>query len=312
MEEDQKAIYKKTLTISVRDLLVHVKRILKRVPAVERILRQKGKIEHNLDLIHQLSGLIKENKIVVVHPYLGVGLDETIVREKVHDVLKEWIDLYGVIRLRRKTAAAIDSSAKAVLWFLPQALLEVPATHEEYLELIGHQTRKAIRLAEKQGYEIKEFVWNDHLDEIFEINTSKEIRASEPMRGWYTEPVQPRHHTEAELQYRKYYGAFKDGKLWGYIHLWISGDFASYYHIIGHAEHLKYGIMNDLISHTVRECIGISQIRWLYYGRYQEGSSLTTFKKHAGFQKYAMLLDLEEDQELFKHSRHAVKTLWRI
>lgn len=289
-----------------------VKGILKQVPGVQSLLRLKGKYIYKINRIHELSRLIKEDKIAVVHPYLGMGNEEPSTHEKVHEILKEWIELFGIVHLRKTTSAAIDSPAGAILLFMPQALLGIPSTHEEYLRLVRHETRKAIRLAEKQGYEIKEFVWNDHLDEIYAINTSKEIRASMPMRGWYREPVQPRHHSKQELQYRKYFGAFKDEILWAYSHLWITGDFASPIHTIGHAKHLKYGIMNGLISHVVQECIKNPQIRWLYYGRYQEESSLDAFKKHAGFQKYAMLLDLEDDHELLKYSEHTVKTLWRI
>lgn len=299
-------------TMPDKDLPGRVKGTLNRVPAVQWILGQKGKIDHKARLIHELSGLLMENRIVVIHPYLTMGIDDTLLHEKIHNVLKEWIEMYGIVRLRKETSAAMNLPAGVVLLFMPQALLEIPATHEEYLRLVRHQTRKAIRQAEKQGYEIKEFVWNDHLDAIYAINTSKEIRAGEPMHGWYRHRVQPRHHSEKELQYLKYYGAFKDGKLCAYLHLWVSGDFAFPYHIIGHAQHLKYGIMNGLISYAVQKYAGNSQVRWLYYGRYQEGSSLDAFKKHAGFQKYAMLLDLEGDPELLKYSRRTVKTFWRV
>jgi hypothetical protein len=131
------------------------------------------------------------------------------------------------------------------------------------------------------------------------------------MRGWYREPVQPRHHSNAELQYRKYYGGFNDGKLYAYLHLWVCGDFAYMKHIIGHAQYLKDGIMNGLISYSVRECIGNSQIQWLQYGAWAKGS-LGAFKKHSGFYEYAILLDLEGDKELLKYAEQKVRTIWRL
>ena len=128
------------------------------------------------------------------------------------------------------------------------------------------------------------------------------------MRGWYREPVQPRHHTKEEQQYRKYYGAFKDGKLWAYLYIVLCGDFVAVKHILGHAQHLTYGIMNGLISWTVKEYIGNSQIRWLnYWDLVYESSPLGTFKRHAGFQRYATFLDLESDQDLLKYSEHTVR-----
>ena len=294
-----------------KELLDHVKRIFKRVPAVQWSLKQKGKIIYKINRIRELSGLIKENRIVVFHPYSRVGSDEILAREMIHEEVKEWLDLFGIIHLRKTTVAAIDSPAEAILLYVPQALLGIPPTHEEYLNRVRHETRRYVRLAERQRYEFKEFVWNEHLDEIYEINTSKEVRQREPMRGWYSKPVQPRHHSNEELRYRKYYGAFQDGKLWAYLHFWICGDIAVYKHIIGHAQHLKYGIMNGLISYSVRKCIENSQIRWLYYGDYEEGP-LGSFKKQAGFQEYALLLDLEGDQELLKYSERTAKTWWRV
>lgn len=284
------------------------KQIIKQFPGVQELIRLK----HRILLIRELSNLIKEKRIVVVHPYSSLGDDDMKNREKFNQALKEWIDQFGIIHLRKKTETAINLTAGSILLFMPQALLGIPATHEEYLRLVGHQTRKAIRLAEKQGYEFKEFIWNDHLNEIYEINTSKEVRQSEPMRGWYREPVQPRHYSSCELMCRKYYGAFKDRRLWAYSHLWITGDFASPIHILGHAHHLQYGIMNGLISHMVGECTRNPQIQWIYYGGYEEGSSLAAFKKHAGFQKYAMFFDIEGDQELLDYSEQKIKTIWRI
>lgn len=289
------------------EFLDQAKRILKQIPGTQRLNR----IRHKIMRVRELSSLIKENRIAIFPSYSRMGNDLALTREMVHEIVKEWLDYYGIGHLRRATATAIDAPGGAILLNDPQALLGIPPTHEEYLRLVRRETRREVQLAERHGYEYKEFVWNDHLDEIYEINTSKEVRQFEPMRGWYREPVQPRHDSKEELQYRKYYGGFKDGKLYAYLHYWICGDFAVGRHIIGHAQHLKNGIMNGLISYTVRECIKNSQIRWLYYGAYDEGS-LGSFKKHAGFQAYAVLLDLVCDPQLLKYAEHKVSTIWRF
>ena len=242
-----------------------------------------------------------------------MGSNEKLTREIVHDVVNDLLDVYGTVRLRRTTAAAIDCPEGAILLYAPLALLRIPSSNEQYLEQIGYPGRRKIRRAEKQGYKFNEFVWNDHLDEIYEINTSKEIRQFEPMRGWYREPVQPRHHSEEELRYRKYYGAFKDGKLWAYLHIVLCGDFAFFRHFLGHVQHLPDGIMYGLVSWTVGEYVGNSQIRWLNYGELsKKPSTMHQFRKTAGFQGYATVLDLEDDQELLNYSEHKVKTLWRV
>jgi hypothetical protein len=290
-----------------KEFLDQVKGILKRIPGTQSLNR----IRHKIIRIRELSNLIKENRIVVLHPYSRMGNDEALTREIVHDVVKDLIKVYGTVNLGRTTAATIESPAGAILLYAPLALLRIPSSHEEYLAQVGCKTRNMIRKAERQGYKFKEFVWNDHLDEIYEINTSKEVRQSEPMRGWYREPVQPRYHSNEELQYRKYYGAFKDGILYAYLHVVLCGDFAFFRHFLGHAQHLKYGLMNGLISYTVREYTGNSQIQWLKYGELStESSSMHSFRKHAGFQGYAILLDLDGDQELLKYSEHKIRTIW--
>ena len=96
------------------------------------------------------------------------------------------------------------------------------------------------------------------------------------------------------------------------MHFWICGDIAVIKRIIGPDQHFTYGIMNGLISYAVRDCIGKSRIRWLNYGRYEGVTSLESFKMHAGFQKYPMMIDLEGDQELLKYSERTVKTCWRV
>ena len=295
------------MTMSDKEFLDQVKRILKRIPGTHGLIR----IRNHIIQIRELSDLIRENKIVVFPQYSKMGNEIELTREMVQELVKERLDLYGIVYLRKKTAAAIDAPTGAVMLYSTQALLRIPSTHEEFLQLVGHDTRKNIRRAERQGYEYKEFIWNDHLDEIYGINTSKEERQSVPMRGWYRKPVQPRHHCEEEIQYRKYYGAFKEGKIYAYLHFWVIGDIAILKHIIGHVDHLKYGMMNGLISYAVRECIGNPQIRWLEYGTYDK-SSLSEFKRRTGFQRYAMLFDLGGEQELFRYSKHKVRTIWRL
>lgn len=289
-----------------KDCFDQVRRILRQIPCFQSIngIRQK------IILISKLSNLIKEDKIVIFPKYSKGGNEVELTRGMVQELVKERLDLYGIVYPRRKTGAKIDAPAGAVFLYSIQALLKIPCSHKEYLDLIAHDTRKMMRRAERQ-YEFKEFVWNDHLDDIYSINTSKDVRQSVPMRGWYREPVQPRFHSKEELQYRKYLGAFKDGKLYAYLLCLVCGDIAILKHIMGHAEHLKYGIMNGLISYAVRECIANSQIRWLEYGTYNKGS-LSEFKRRTGFQQYAMLLDLESERDLFKYSQYRVKTIWRL
>lgn len=291
----------------VKEFPDKLKKILKRVPGIHGV----NKIRLNIIRIRELSNLINGNRIIIFPDYSKME-NNTLTRPIVYEIVKEWLDLYGVIHLRRTTAAAIDTKARSTLLWVPMAMLEVPTTYEEYIKGVERETRRVIRMAEKQGYQFNEFNWDDHLGDIYEINTSKEIRQSEPMRGWYREPVQPRHQSKEELQFRKYYGAFRDGKLCAYFHFYICGGVAVGKHFLGHAQHLRFGIMNGLISYTIRECIKNPQVNWLNYGDWQRRGSLNAFKLHAGFKGYAILLDLKDYQDLITYSKQKIRTVWRI
>lgn len=290
-------------------LFSNMKGIVKRLPGIQKV----NQIRHYIIRINELSGLIKDNRIAVMHPFHGMKGNEILIRGIVYDVVKDFLNMYGSVRIGRKMATAMACRSGVIMLYAPLALLSIPSSHEEYLERIGYAGRRKIKKAEREGYEFKEFEWNDHLDEIYAINTSKDVRQSEFMRGWYRDPVQPRYHSREEQQYRKYYGAFKDGKLYAYLHAVLCGDFAFFRHILGHAQHLPYGVMYGLVSWTVGEYVGNPQIRWLKYGGLpKKSSTMYQFRKTAGFQGYASFLDVEGDEELLKCAEQKVKTIWRL
>ncbi len=286
-----------------------IEKNLKRMPLIQKI----SDTRHNIIRYRELSNLLNESKFVILHPYNCSETNTTLPFGIIHEVVKDFIDFYGTIQYGRKKNHQIGVSEGTILLYAPLALLKIPSTHEQYLTQVGAKTRNMIRKAERNGYEFTEFIWNEHLDEIYDINTSKEIRHSEPMHGWYKEVVQPRYHTYEELEYRKYYGGFRDGKLYAYLHVLLCGDFAFFKHFIGHAQHLTAGIMNGLLSWAIREYIGNSQIHWFKYGELSnEVNSMHSFRKHAGFQGYATFLDLKCDQEMFDYSAKKRKTVWRL
>lgn len=225
----------------------------------------------------EIGNLIAAGRVARLHPLLEGG---AAAREVAEDVVADFIQTYGT--------AAGSREEGSVLLGHPLGLLEIPAAAEEYLARVGPKTRNMIRRAARDGYEFGPFAWNDHLDDIYEINTSSARRSGGEMRGWYTEPVEPRE--ESEL--REYYGAFKDGRLYGYLHLVVCGDFGFFRHFLGHADELPSGIMNGLISWTIERYAG-SALKWLKYGALSAGDdSMTAFKRHAGFTPYATFLEL--------------------
>lgn len=288
-----------------------IKNAIKKIPGVQPVLNMKGRFFNKQKQIRRLSELIKEKKYVSFPSESGLGQLELIPKSLAVDFIKEYSEIFGIIRLQKLTAQTIRIPLGTILLFAPQALLSIPDNYPEYLSQLRSKTRTVINKSERYGYEFREFNWNDHLEEIYEINTSKDIRQSEPMRGWYRDPVKPRQYTAEEGRYYRYFGGFKDGALKAYFHYWVCGEFAVGKHIIGHIDHLRNGIMNGLLSWTVKYCIEQSSLKWITYGSWQE-SSLGDFKKHAGFQECAFLLNVADDLELSKYCQQFTKSIIRI
>lgn len=254
--------------------------------------------------IAQLSQFIEQNQMAVLKLRFQMNKNETGYKV-VNEIAKQFLKELQTIKITesRMEQAAVPKSA--VLLRQTLALLSVPSTYEEYLKETARGHRRMVQKTDKEGYTFREFNWDDYLDDIYKINTSKETRSGGAMSGWYLEQVKPLNLNSEEQLYRKSYGVFKDGVLYAYLYMTLCGDCGVFKYAIGHADHLKYGIMNYLISFIVREYIAHPQIKWLYYGVLPAGASGSTadFRKHAGFKSYATFLDLEDDEELLNYSR---------
>jgi len=256
----------------------NAKEKLRRFPGAQAL----NNLRHKVIRVHELSDLVARRQIVTFPAYGSMPENDEISNGLVREVQKEWLDLYGIINLKKRTRLDLQINKTDCLLWYPIAFLQVPNNYEEYLQQVERETRRTIRVAQREGYEFHEFDWDAHLDDIYDINTSKETRQGEPMRGWYRNPVQPRHHSSEELRYKKYLGGFKDGKLCAYFHFYLCGNIAVGKHYLGHAQHLKNGIMNGLMAFTVQECIKLSNLKWIIYGDWQRTGSLRLFKRHLG------------------------------
>lgn len=153
-----------------------------------------------------------------------------------------------------------------------------------YYDLIGAKGRNMIRKANRLGYSFRPYVFNDHLDEMFEINTSMKERGGIPMTHSYRVPLQPVDQRTYCLHHAQLYiGALKDGRLRAYSYLIVCGELAVVNRFIGHGGALKDGVMNGLMAKLVEvaSIAGARQLNYLHVGSRTEG--LTNFKRHAGF-----------------------------
>ncbi len=122
--------------------------------------------------------------------------------------------------------------------------------------------------ADEAEYYCKVFRFENFIPDVYEINTSKEIRCERPMAqsyrrsieelGGYPTEMQDIIYPKCNYHWRLSFGIFKsipgykqgdlvtDEKLLGYINTIRNGNYMQYSQILGHGDFLKDGIMYNL------------------------------------------------------------------
>lgn len=143
--------------------------------------------------------------------------------------------------------------------------------------------------AKRRGYVYRTFLYNDYLQDMYEINVSKAERQNKPMTEGYmkyptriaSEIVGCHNHQYLRL------GGFKNGKLQAYCAVAIVNELAILNTIIGHADALTDGVMNGLIDFLVKVCNTKGGVKYLNYLTMESsGESLQAFKHSVGFKSY--------------------------
>ncbi len=232
--------------------------------------------------------MISAGNLVTLHPFSGMLPSEHDARELVDRLVQDHVDTWGTLK-------APNSTSHGVLLRVPLALLELPTDPQGFLDRVGPKTRNMILKASRRGYSYAEFSWNDRLDDIYAINTSRVSRAGGAMTGWYVEPVEPRTFTADQASRVRVIGGFKDGRLRAYAFLVVCGDFVFLQHCIGHADDLSSGVMNGLVFAVVQSTVG--DARFVEFGsvRLRDAGGLSGFKRHNGFEARAVAFELERD-----------------
>jgi hypothetical protein len=152
--------------------------------------------------------------------------------------------------------------------------------------------RQKVRRAIKMGYVFAPFEWDDYLDDIYEINTSKAERQGRPMTQAYRERPQPQGRMPEQPCPRHrngFFGAFRDGRLYGYVLIVQSGEMMLFSKILGHGDHMEDGLMNLLVYEAVRWHHERSGTKYAVYYLHDSGTSgLQFFKRKMGFVGYVV------------------------
>lgn len=190
--------------------------------------------------------------------------------------------------------------------YYASAWIPISTSWDEIFDKRGGKTGKHIRSeyrrVQEKGYYCAQFLPQDHIQDIYEINHSKAVRQLNAMRLWYVyTPEELMHNfartttwnSDCPLHWESWYGVFtKDKKLVGFIHLMRAGQYLGYSSILGHAGYWKDEIMLFLhfyLHKLIRESNdehykGVSGMA--YYLWVSGTANLMFWKEKAGFKKY--------------------------
>jgi hypothetical protein len=190
--------------------------------------------------------------------------------EKVYKIYTKAHPKYKIVQHKSVGAALVD--------------LTRFRNRDEYMgEFKGRNSATShARKAKAKGYTVIEIDRNDFIDDIYEINTSLEVRQGRRMDASYSEKTTS-YRSEANY---KYYGVLNaEGKLVAYGELGFYGNFAAFSRVIGLRN--NDGIMHLMVSEIICQLIEAGGYQYLMYDTYFGASpGLKNFKKMLGFQPY--------------------------
>jgi hypothetical protein len=213
-------------------------------------------------------------------------------------------DLVQVFALRKRRISLGNSSNGHALyeWFtqphdrlpiignktLGVELLDLQAFDhfEHYLKCINGKNSAAYyrRKALSKGYTFADIDRNQFIDDIFEVNSSRENRQGRQMHPLYFEkPTE--YIDEPDWLYLGFLNS--SGKLVAYLNLQVSNEVAVVRTLLGHGQHLNDGIMYFLLIEAARRIYDRGSCRYLMYDMYFGSSAgLRLFKHKLGFKPY--------------------------
>lgn len=171
------------------------------------------------------------------------------------------------------------------------SILVLPGTYDEYWQgIAGYGTRRKVRKAERSGYSFAAIERDEHLDAIYDINTSLESRQGKPMADAYRTPPKPYGKLPiygcAKHSVRTY-GVLHEGRLVAYTWIYQIGEMCLFSTILGHGDHLANGTMYLLIACALSDLIATAGTRYAMYNMHLSGTDgLRFFKEQLGFRPY--------------------------
>lgn len=177
-------------------------------------------------------------------------------------------------------------------------LIKKPNSFEDFL--IGKKKqnlRTSRNKCIKKGYIFKALDVNKYVDDILEINLSKDERQGSKMNSVYFDKDLI---VENSLN-KDCFGVFNsDGKLLSYCYLINAGNFLIISRLLGHSEYLNDGIMFFMISECIKLLIETNKwekVEYFFYDTYFGAlPGLKKFKEDLGFIPYKVKYKLIKNE----------------
>lgn len=184
----------------------------------------------------------------------------------------------------------------AASW-IPGKLTACIYTHKSVsdflMDVFHDKARQHYNRSLRLGYVTRRMEWeyrNDRLEDIRQINISMPERQGRAMHPSYSDPYViypgkqcPHHYVDLILC------CDKDGTIVAYLEWYKIGEFSYTSRILGHAGHLKNGIMYAIINEFYREAQSAG-CKVIVYGEWLSGTAgLQFFKKQCGFKPVKLL-----------------------
>lgn len=170
------------------------------------------------------------------------------------------------------------------------ALIDVTDPNKYFTETLDAKSRNMVRKCERQGFTFESFNYNSYLNQIYKINTSREIRQGKPMSESYKTPPRPisRRERLCNIHQHIWIGGFKENELLAYCSLIVLNEIAIINTILGHDKALTYGIMNGLIQSLVWTSYRTGAKYLNYLDLINCTDSMHKFKTSVGFEPHVV------------------------
>jgi hypothetical protein len=210
--------------------------------------------------------------------------------------------------------------------FTPMMIdLETVGDFNEWIYSRPATYRHQFQKSERAGYVFDRVNLKNHTADVYDINTSKDVRSGGAIRSNLTksieelgglptrmlEPATPK----CDRHWRQVFGVFatdeehRQGdlvvgrRLLGYLSVVRFGEFATFAQIMGHADHLAEGVVNfvaqKFVELATQEPWGRgSGLRYVMYGGAQNGGEgLYNFKRRSGMAPYIVSMPFQPGYE---------------